>query len=61
MPDLITYLFFTIGYLASFAGITLLTLHLIDKSSRTRIQKSSHETKVLSLLESIHQKLHSKP
>ena len=61
MPDLITYLFFTIGYLASFAGITLLTLHLIDKSSRARIQKSSHETKVLSLLESIHQKLNSKP
>ena len=61
MFNLLTALFFTIGFLVSVAAITYFILNLIEKVSESRERKQAHEKRLVSLLESINQKLNAKP
>ena len=61
MFNLLTALFFTIGFLISVAAITYFILHLIEKVSEARERKQAHEKRLVTLLESINQKLNAKP
>ena len=60
MFNLLTALFFTIGFLISVAAITYFILHLIEKVSESRERKQAHEKRLVTLLESINQKLNAK-
>ena len=61
MFNLLTALFFTIGFLISVAAITYFILHLIEKVNESSKRKQAHEKRLVTLLESINQKLNAKP
>jgi hypothetical protein len=61
MFNLLAPLFFSIGFLVSVAAVTYFGLHLIEKVVESRARKQAHEKRLVTLLDSINQKLNAKP
>lgn len=61
MFNLLTALFFTIGFIASVFWIITIVFNTTEKIRESRERKQAHEKRLITLLESISQKLNAKP
>ncbi len=61
MLDFLAILFLTIGYLVTAIAIGYLIFFAIDKASEARARRKAHDKHLVTLLESINQKLDTKP
>ncbi len=61
MFNILTALFFAIGLVVTFFGIGTLCFSLSEKFRESRERKQAHEKRLVTLLESISQKLNAKP